>query len=104
MSLTNQAAAAVTNTYLQEKMRPRLVELAAISRICQAISRPANLSQLWDTLRVEISAVMEAKTLILALYDPTSQAMSFPIIFDSGQSLTASPRAGPKHRQIIIRV
>ncbi|MEP7358121.1 MAG: GAF domain-containing protein, partial [Anaerolineales bacterium] len=93
MSLTNQAAVAVANAYLQEKMQPRLIELAAISRICQAIARPAGLAQLWETIRMEVGAALEAPSLVLALYDAAAQAVSFPVILDAGQSLTATPRA-----------
>ena len=93
MSLTSQAAVAVSNAYLRDRMQPRLAELAAISRICQAIARPTNLAQLWETIRMEVSAAMEATSLVLALQDAATQTISFPVLLDGGQIVSAAPRA-----------
>jgi GAF domain-containing protein len=93
MSLANQVAIAATNARLQEKMQPRLLELATINRICLAISRVTNLAQLCDAIVTEVGGTLEAETLVLALFDATSQAVSFPLLFAGGQLLSSSPQA-----------
>jgi len=93
MALASQAAIAAANTRLQEKTQPRLAELAAISRICQAIGGAASLAQLGDIIVAEVGAALSAETIILAAYDAASEAFSFPLLYSDKQRLTAGPRA-----------
>ena len=93
MSLANQAAVAGATARLQDKIQPRLLELSAISHMAKAISRVTNWSQLGDIIIAEIASALEATSIVLAVYDAASDALSFPLVLKDGQRLTASPRA-----------
>src|SRR5262249_17117700 len=93
MSLSNQVALAAANARLQEKLQPRVAELAAISRLCPLIGAADSLAQLCDLLVSDLAPALSADSLVLALYDPASEAFSFPLDYHNHQRRALGPRA-----------
>ena len=93
LALANQAALAGASARLQEGMQPRLLELSVISRVARTLNQVAGLSQLCDSLVTEIGGALGAASIVLAIYDAASDALSFPLVLEDGQRLSASPRA-----------
>ncbi|MCC7360249.1 MAG: GAF domain-containing protein [Anaerolineales bacterium] len=93
MTLANQAAVAVANARLQQRVQPRLVELATITRLSRAIGQAATLPQLAEVLQSELAAGLQAETIYLAWWDAPRQQITFPLVYDGRRTLAARPQA-----------
>jgi PAS domain S-box-containing protein len=66
-------------------LEKRLRELHSLNRIGQTLAANLELDALLDTLYRQISQLMEADYFYIALYDATTNRLSFPLIFEEGK-------------------
>jgi GAF domain-containing protein/HAMP domain-containing protein len=75
-----------------EDTQKRLVELETIWKISQTISIETDLTPLFHTIHSQIEQAMgELSTIGIGLYDPQSDMIHFPYMFEEGQVLTIQP-------------
>ncbi len=70
-------------------------ELRIVYEMGQAVAANLELDKLLDTLYRQVSQLVDASNFYVALYDPVSDLLSFPIVFEGGeQKRYTSRRAG----------
>lgn len=91
-TLAYQSAVTVQNARLYAETQARLVELATFNQISRAITSTISLTDIYQTVAEQVSAVMGADNIYLALYDENRQLLTFPIFVERGQLILAEPR------------
>src|SRR5574341_145326 len=86
------------------KLAERLSELRTLNRIGQAVSANLEFDDLVVAIREELGELLDTSGFYLALHDPGSRTISFPVHYEEGQRVAAEPRTfanGPS--EYIIR-
>lgn len=91
-TLAYQSAVTMQNARLYAETQARLVELASVNQISQALTSTINLTDIYQTVAEQVSAVMGADNIYLALYDEARHLLTFPIFVERGQLILAEPR------------
>ncbi len=91
-TISNQAAIALQNARLYEETQTRLNEISAIYQISQALTATIDLDELLERLPEQLSAIVDTRNLYLALYDPHSDLLTFPLALEHGERLEVPPR------------
>jgi PAS domain S-box-containing protein len=92
-TLAYQAAVAAQNARLYDETQARLVELATFNQISQALTSTISLTDIYQTVAEQVSAVMGVENIYLGLYDEDRDLLSFPIFVERGQLIPTEPRA-----------
>ncbi|MAS32469.1 MAG: hypothetical protein CL610_00595 [Anaerolineaceae bacterium] len=84
-ALGAQAATAIENARLSTETANRVEELYIINDLSQAISSTINLEVMMKMVRDRLPSVTGVEELYLALYDPDSQTITFPLYVRGGE-------------------
>lgn len=97
VGLADQAAAALENARLFEERERRINELSTINRISAAVNASLDQQDLLEKLHSGVGEILDVSTSIIATYDATTNALSYPVIYDQGRRMhldTQPLRAG----------
>jgi GAF domain-containing protein len=102
-ALANQAAQAAQNAWHYDKTQRKLAEAASVGTISRALSRVADLAQLWAAVHTQVTALTGAETLTLQLYDEATSEVAVPLLVRQGEVISAEPQApGALTRHILL--
>ncbi len=90
-TVSSQAASALSNARLFAERERRLREVSAIKDIGSAVTSTLELQDVLQRLHAELGRVINVSTSFIALYDPESQMLTYPIAFDSGVPVQFPP-------------
>jgi len=82
--LSEQAAIALENARLFEETTQRAKQLAALNRIASAANRSLRLDELLEAIYREVTTLLSADALYIALYDAATDELDFRIRIDEG--------------------
>jgi GAF domain-containing protein len=104
-SIANQAAVALENARLFAERERRLDEMAVLNEVGRAISSTLQLDELLDLIYYQVSRVMDATNLYIALYDKDEDWVSFPLYVEGGRVRRHSQgrKAGQGLTEYLIR-
>jgi len=103
-ALGSQVAIAIENARLSTETTIRFEELLTINSLSQAISSTLNLDDMLPIIRDQLPAVTGATEMYLALYNPSTQMISFPLAVSKGEeSYIPSRQLGKDEVSYIIR-
>ncbi len=91
-ALGSQAATAIENARLSTETAYRVEELYIINDLSQAISSTINIDEMIRVVRDRVPSVAGVEELYLALYDPESQIITFPLTVLNGEDYEMPPR------------
>jgi NtrC-family two-component system sensor histidine kinase KinB len=77
-------------------LRRRIDELVMLNMLSKSIAAAANTSDLYGTIYVQVSRLLDAPLFYIAIADTKRQNLHFPLVVRNGQRLTWPPR--PWHR------
>lgn len=72
---------AITSGRLERRVR----ELDSLQAVGQALSASLNLDTILEAIHTQVAALMPARNFYVALYDPETEEVSFPLAFEDGQ-------------------
>ncbi len=91
-TISNQAAIAFQNARLYEETQSRLNEISVIYRVSQALTATIDLDELLAQLPERLSAIVDTRTMYLALYDKSSDMITFSLAQEDGRAVQAAPQ------------
>jgi len=83
--MADQAAIALQNAQLFEERERRIAELTTLNQISQAVNATLEQDELLEALHRGISEVLDTSESFIAIYDPDSNTLAFPINWHLGQ-------------------
>jgi NtrC-family two-component system sensor histidine kinase KinB len=87
-----------------QRLERRVKELDSLQAVGQALSASLNLDTILSAIHTQVSALMQARNFYVALYDPETDEVSFPLAFEDGERAHwRSRRAGKGLTEHIIR-
>ncbi len=92
LTISNQAAIAFQNARLYEETQSRLNEISVIYRVSQALTATIDLDELLKQLPEQLSAIVDTRNIYLALYDKTSDIITFSLVQEEGHPVQAAPQ------------
>ncbi|MBI4670814.1 MAG: GAF domain-containing protein [Chloroflexi bacterium] len=103
-SVVEQMAMAVENARLFEESQRRAQELESLNQITNIISKELDLERLWTAVHEQVRQVMPADAFFVTLYDPATDSVTYPYIFDDDQhySSLARPLAPRGNLRVVI--
>ncbi|HUM25154.1 MAG TPA: GAF domain-containing protein [Anaerolineales bacterium] len=84
--VTDQLSLALENAQLFQETQKRANELATLNEIVQAISEQIELKNVLNTAYEQIVKLIPLDAFFVALYDESSNTVSYPIVIDEGKS------------------
>lgn len=95
-TIANQSAISLLNARFYAETQQRMHELSVINQISQQVSQTIALDDLIASLPALLEPVVDTSNLYLALYDPLTDQLSFPLAFEAGipQKIADRPPAG----------
>lgn len=100
MSLAGQAAVAAQNRYTLHLSEQQTRELAAVNRVLREVSRQLELEQVLETVYREIQRVIPVEAFYVALYNASSEMLTFPLVYDDGEQREFSAIPVSEHPDI----
>ena len=92
-TLASQAAIAIENARLQTETRRTVEELYIINDLSAALSSATSLDALLAVLEAQLPSLTQAEAIYVALFDPESGLLSFPLASATeGGALDLAPR------------
>ncbi len=91
-ALGAQAAIAIQNARLSTETAALVEEGFIINNLSQAISSKLTIEEMIDIVRDQIPRVTDAEELYLALYDSSTQNITFPVAVKKGEDFEIPPR------------
>jgi signal transduction histidine kinase/ActR/RegA family two-component response regulator len=91
-AFASQAAIALENTQLVQQTSQRAEQLATLHRIGLTITSALDLRGVLDALYERIRQIMDADSFHVALYEPSTGVIDFPLLVEDEQPQTAAPR------------
>ncbi len=91
-ALGSQVAIAIENARLSTSMSLMLDESMLVNELASALSSTLNLDDVIDVVRRQLPRVTQAQTMYLALLDPQTQMITFPMAVSEGQAVSIPPR------------
>lgn len=91
-TIAAQAAVAVENARLYEEARRRAEETAALYRIGAAAAGRLSLEEVMQSIYEQAQVVMDTATFYVALYNPETDEISFPLDYEDGVRAETEPR------------
>ena len=92
LALGSQAATAIENARLSTETANRVEELYIINDLSQAISATIDLDEMIEVVRGRLPAITGVEELYLALYDVTTENITFPLCVKQGNEHDMSAR------------
>lgn len=90
--------------YTSRRLERRVKELDGLQAVGQALSASLNLDAILSAIHTQIAALMRAHNFYVALYDPETDEVSFPIAIEDGEQVQWHPRqAGKGMTEHILR-
>ncbi len=86
-TLADQVAIAIVNARLFEEQKQRIRELNALVKIGQQLCQVTRFAQLGELIHTELGALLDVSNLFIALYDPQTAMLRFPLAYDNGKCL-----------------
>ena len=80
-----QAAGAVRMARMFQETQTRVEQLAALNQIGQSLNRLADPVEMLELITTMVGKVMDTRNLYIALYDPLTNCISFPVYFIKGE-------------------
>jgi len=103
-ALGSQVAAAIVNARLSAEADAQMNELFTINELSQAISANMNLDGMLQIVREQVPGITGARQLYVALYDDTSNEITFPLFLRHSVVEDIAPRKlGTDEVSFIIR-
>ncbi|MDX1616403.1 MAG: GAF domain-containing protein [Candidatus Promineifilaceae bacterium] len=84
-------AATIVNRQLFDETEKRAQELALINRVARAVSQQLNLDHLVETVYQQTAETMQADAFHIGLYDPDSETVTYPVMYESGRRVEQEP-------------
>ncbi|MFQ6099769.1 MAG: GAF domain-containing protein [Anaerolineae bacterium] len=84
-AVSDQVAMALENARLFEEARTRAEELAVLNELGQALTTYLSVDEVVDQVYRGVSRLLDTTNFYVALYDPESNAVSFPLSMEGGQ-------------------
>lgn len=91
-ALGSQVAIAIQNARLRTETNTRFEEMLTINALTQAISSTLNLNDMLKVVRDQVPIVTKADEMYLALYDASTQEITFPLAVKQGKDIQIPPR------------
>ncbi len=86
------------------RLERRVKELDSLQAVGQALSASLNLDAILAAIHSQVAALMDAGNFYVALYDPETDEVSFPLAFEDGKRVSwRSRRAGNGLTEHILR-
>lgn len=92
-TLADHIAFAISNAELFRSVSDAAERLGVVNRIGRAVGRENDLSQLAETIYLEIAPVFEADTFFIALFNEPENMIEFPYMVDEGTRIDSDPIA-----------
>ncbi|MCI0578319.1 MAG: GAF domain-containing protein [Chloroflexi bacterium] len=96
--IANHVAVALENARLFQQTQAALAEteeraeeLAVINRVAQSVSQQLDEEQLLESVYEQIQRIMSADAFFVALHDPKTDIITYPLMYDEGQRFNQSP-------------
>jgi NtrC-family two-component system sensor histidine kinase KinB len=67
------------------RLERRVKELDSLQAVGQALSASLNLDTILEAIHTQVAALMDARNFYVALYDPETNEVSFPLAFEDGE-------------------
>jgi PAS domain S-box-containing protein len=74
------------------RLERRVKELGSLQAVGQALSASLNLDRILEAVHTQVAALMPAENFYVALYDPETEEVSFPLAFEDGERVHWRPR------------
>jgi GAF domain-containing protein len=104
LTLVDQVAMAVSNTHLLENARSRAEELAVLNEMSRVLTAQLDVQTAIESLYRHASRLIDTTNFYVALYDPQTDRVSFPLAFEHGERRRWSARqAGRGLTEHVIR-
>ncbi|MGJ3240167.1 MAG: GAF domain-containing protein [Anaerolineae bacterium] len=92
-ALGSQVAIAIENARLTQETTARFEELLTINQLSQSISSTLSLDAMLPIIRAQVPQVTRAEEVYLALYDPETEMITFPLaVHEDGTDFEIEPR------------
>ncbi len=85
VNLTDLLAATLEKAEALQETEKHLREVESLASINEAISKSSNLKEFFETLHKKIQQIIGDYSLIVALYDETSNTINVPFSYEDGQ-------------------
>ncbi len=92
-TLAGQAAIAIENARLNTETARQLEELFIINELSRVVSAAVNMDQLLPIVRTQVPSLTKADWLYLALYDPDTEMLQFPVVIQRGEEVAIPARS-----------
>jgi len=91
-ALGSQVAIAIENARLSTSMSSMLDESMIVNDLASALSSTLNLDDVINIVRRQLPRVTQAQDMYLALLDPQTQMITFPMAVSAGKEVSIPPR------------
>ena len=91
-TIARQAAVAVANARLFENLERHIAEVAGLEEIGRAIGSTLELEQVLQRIYEQVSLLMDTTNFYIALHEPGTDLVSFPLAYEHGQPQTWKTR------------
>jgi GAF domain-containing protein len=90
-AIAGQAAIALQNARLFERIQQNTRELAALNALGQAVSQQTEVEQVLEVTYQQLQPLVRVDAFFAALYDRDSDTISFPVVYDEGRRYAEPP-------------
>jgi GAF domain-containing protein len=99
-TIARQTAVAIERARLDTRRERTIVLQRAVHTVGQELSEAVKLGEkaIFELIDEQASAVMDTKNMYIALYDPATDMVSFPLMRINGQPQEVTPRSGGQGR------
>ena len=103
-AIGDQVAMALENARLFEETRIHAEEVSVLNELAQALTARLDVNEVVEETYRGVSRMLDTTSFYVALYDPKSNVVSFPLAFERGQRVRwAARQAGEGLTEYIIR-
>ena len=99
-TIARQAAVAIENARLYARLERKITSQRAVHTVSQRLSEAVKLgeAEIFKLIDEQASAVMDTSNMYIALYDPATDMVSFPLMRINGQSQEVPSRSSGRGR------
>ena len=91
ITLAGSLSVALENARLFEETRQRNAELALINDVQRGLAENLEMQAMYDLVGDRLRDIFDAQVVSIAVFDETSDLVSFPYIIEKGERLAAEP-------------
>ena len=92
-AFADQAAIAIRNARLYAQVQQRAVELSTLNEIGRAVSSSLDIHGVLDVIFEQVQRCLPLDAFYVCLYDPHTETVTFPFVYDSGQRYVETPKS-----------